>query len=73
MLVVMHGVLVQDRVQVPSPGDEHPGVDLAVGALMAVDADHYVVDQLVGVTTEGLRNLRVGVGAGLGAKATLHD
>jgi len=47
------------------------GVDLAVGTLMAADADHYVVDQLVGVTTEGLRNLRVTVGAGLGGKATL--
>lgn len=47
------------------------GVDLAVGTLMAADADHYVVDQLVGVTTEGLRNLRVAVGAGLGGKATL--
>jgi len=47
------------------------GVDLAVGTLMAADADYYVVDQLVGVTTDGLRNLRVTVGAGLGGKATL--
>ena len=47
------------------------GVDLAVGTLMAADADHYVVDQLVGVTTDGLRNLRVAVGTGLGGKATL--
>ena len=47
------------------------GVDLAVGTLMAVDADHYVVDQLVGVTTEGLRNLRVTVGSGLGGKAMM--
>ncbi|MFC9842864.1 LuxR C-terminal-related transcriptional regulator [Streptomyces sp. NPDC060223] len=47
------------------------GVDLAVGALMAPDADHLVIDRLVGVTTEGLRDLRVSVGAGLGGKATL--
>ena len=47
------------------------GVDLAVGALMAPGADHFVIDRLVGVTTEGLRDLRVSVGAGLGGKATL--
>ncbi|MFD3927679.1 LuxR C-terminal-related transcriptional regulator [Streptomyces sp. NPDC058614] len=47
------------------------GVDLAVGALMAADTDHFVIDRLVGVTTEGLRDLRVSVGAGLGGKAML--
>ncbi|MER5519727.1 LuxR C-terminal-related transcriptional regulator [Streptomyces sp. NPDC002763] len=47
------------------------GVDLAVGALMAADADHFVIDRLVGVTTEGLRDLRIAVGAGLGGKAML--
>ncbi|MGW3291404.1 LuxR C-terminal-related transcriptional regulator [Streptomyces sp. NPDC001002] len=47
------------------------GVDLAVGALMAADADHFVIDRLVGVTTEGLRDLRISVGAGLGGKAML--
>ncbi|MGY5014910.1 hypothetical protein ACWCY6_43850 [Streptomyces sp. 900105755] len=47
------------------------GVDLAVGALMAPDADYLVIDKLVGVTTDGLRDLRVSVGAGLGGKATL--
>ncbi|MEU2624192.1 hypothetical protein ABZ642_39805 [Streptomyces sp. NPDC007157] len=47
------------------------GVDLAVGALMVADADHFVIDRLVGVTTEGLRDLRISVGAGLGGKAML--
>ncbi|MFD4567457.1 LuxR C-terminal-related transcriptional regulator [Streptomyces sp. NPDC058467] len=47
------------------------GVDLAVGALMPADADHFVIDQLVGVTTEGLRDLRISVGAGLGGKTML--
>jgi len=31
MLVVMRDVLVQDRVQVPRPGDEHPVGDLGPG------------------------------------------
>ncbi|MGW7424577.1 LuxR C-terminal-related transcriptional regulator [Streptomyces sp. NPDC054813] len=47
------------------------GVDLAVGALMVADADLFVIDRLVGVTTEGLRDLRISVGAGLGGKAML--
>ncbi|MER5795843.1 helix-turn-helix transcriptional regulator [Streptomyces sp. NPDC001980] len=47
------------------------GLDLVVGTFMDTDADHYVVDQLVGVTSDGLRNLRVTVGAGLGGKAML--
>ncbi|WP_248963596.1 helix-turn-helix transcriptional regulator [Sphaerisporangium perillae] len=47
------------------------GVDLTVGTLMAADTDHVVIDRLVGVTTEGLRNLRVAVGTGLGGKAML--
>ncbi|MFF4308820.1 LuxR C-terminal-related transcriptional regulator [Streptomyces sp. 900105755] len=47
------------------------GVDLVVGTFMDTGADHYVVDQLVGVTSDGLRNLRVTVGAGLGGKAML--
>jgi LuxR family transcriptional regulator, regulator of acetate metabolism len=45
------------------------GVDVTMGTLVAADADHFVIDQLVGVTTESLRNLRVAVGAGLGGKA----
>ncbi|MEV6762750.1 GAF domain-containing protein [Streptomyces sp. NPDC051105] len=47
------------------------GVDLAVGALTAAGADHFVIDRLLGVTTDGLRDLRVSVGAGLGGKAML--
>lgn len=47
------------------------GVDLVVGTFMDTGADYYVVDQLVGVTSDGLRNLRVTVGAGLGGKAML--
>jgi hypothetical protein len=31
MLVVTHGVVVQDRVQVPWPGDQHPIGDLGPG------------------------------------------
>ncbi|MFM9608722.1 LuxR family transcriptional regulator [Streptomyces sp. V2] len=45
------------------------GVDAVMGSLTAADADHFVIDQLVGVTTEGLRNLRVAIGTGLGGKA----
>jgi len=47
------------------------GVDVTMGTLVAADADHFVIDQLVGVTTESLRNLRVAVGAGLGGKAMI--
>ncbi|WP_217545269.1 helix-turn-helix transcriptional regulator [Streptomyces sp. GbtcB6] len=47
------------------------GLDLVVGTFMDTGADHYVVDQLVGATSDGLRNLRVTVGAGLGGKAML--
>ncbi len=45
------------------------GVDAVMGSLVAADSDHFVIDQLVGVTTEGLHNLRVAVGTGLGGKA----
>ncbi|ELP64589.1 LuxR C-terminal-related transcriptional regulator [Streptomyces turgidiscabies] len=49
------------------------GVDAVMGALVAADSDHFVIDQLVGVTTEGLHNLRVAIGTGLGGKAmALH-
>ncbi|MFI9384627.1 LuxR C-terminal-related transcriptional regulator [Kutzneria sp. NPDC052558] len=47
------------------------GVDVTLGALAAADADHFVIDKLVGATTDGLLNLRVAVGSGLGGKATL--
>ena len=49
------------------------GVDAVMGALVAADSDHFVIDQLVGVTTKGLHNLRVAIGTGLGGKAmALH-
>ncbi|MFI6549386.1 LuxR C-terminal-related transcriptional regulator [Streptomyces prunicolor] len=47
------------------------GVDATMGTLVSAEADHFVVDQLVGAATDGLRNLRVAVGAGLGGKAML--
>lgn len=49
------------------------GVDAVMGSLVTADSDHFVIDQLVGVTTGGLHNLRVAIGTGLGGKAmALH-
>lgn len=44
-------------------------VDAAFGGLTDAGSEHYVINQLVGVTSDGLRNLHVDIGAGLGGKA----
>ena len=47
-LVVIHGVLIQGRMQVPWPGDRHPVGNLCPGCAPSVRHRHSPADSVVG-------------------------